>query len=423
MEKIVIIGGGFAGVNLAKNLAGDDQLRVILVDRNNYHFFPPLLYQVATGFIEPSNICYPFRKLFQHNSNVSFRLGEFISIDVLEKKITLSTGTIYYDKAVFAGGAQTNYFGMPNIEKNAYPLKNVNDAIEFRNYFINILEMASITQNEMERRKMLTIVIAGAGPTGIEIAGMLADLKRYVLPKDYPEIVPCSSEIRICLVDSAPVVLMPMSTFSQESTTKDLKKMGVDIKLNYQISDYDNDVVSFTNGEAIETKTLIWAAGITCQILDGIPDSCYGKGKRLLVDAFGQVCGIENVYAVGDCCLYRTDNSFPNGHPQLAQVAIQQGRTLAQNLSRLNRKRRLSPFSYHDKGTMAIIGRNKAVVDIPKPKLHFRGLIAWLIWIFIHLMSLISYRNRIKTLYNWVGRYLDMNGALRLMIRSQKRYR
>ena len=421
MKKVVIIGGGFAGINLATGLAGKKDFHVTVVDRNNYNFFPPLLYQIATGYLEPSNISYPFRRLWREKENISFHMAEFQRVIPEENKVVLSTGEMSYDYLVYATGTKTNYFGLENVQRNALPMKTLNDALELRNYLLQIMECAAQTSDEEERRKLLTIVVAGAGPTGVEISGMLAEMKKKIVPKDYPELKGNTFESHIYLVDAGNKVLAPMSEKSQADTFDALTKLGVEIKLGLQVKDYVDDTVIFTNGETIETKTLVWAAGVTSSVFEGIPLSCYGRGKRLIVDEYNEVKGMPNIFAIGDTCLQTSDNKFPNGHPQLAQPAIQQGRRLAKNFIAIESGKTRQPFSYYDKGTMAIIGWNKAVVDIPKPKLHFKGFIAWLMWIFVHLMFLINYRNRIRTLYNWATAYFSKDQTLRMIIRPESK--
>ncbi len=415
--KIVIIGGGFAGINLARALEAQKQFQITLVDRNNYNFFSPLLYQVSTSFLEASNISYPFRKLFQRK-NITFRLGEFKNLVAAENKVILSTGTLSYDYLVFATGTETNYFGLENVKKYALPMKTVNDALELRNSILQRMEKATITTEDSERKKLMTVVVAGGGPTGVEISGMLAEMRRNIFWKDYPELR--GIDFNIYLVDAGAKVLAPMSEQSQNYTYQALVDMGVKVKMHTQVKDFSNDKVVFASGESIDTKTLIWAAGVTASNFEGISTEKYGKGKRLLVDEFNLVTGMGNVYAIGDTCLQTTDSGFPMGHPQVAQVAIQQGKNLAKNFLRISDQKPLSPFQYKDKGSMAIIGRNKAVADLPKPKLHFAGFIAYFMWVFIHLMSLINYRNRIKTLYNWMGAYLTKDQSLRMIIRPDK---
>jgi len=413
-KRVVIIGGGFGGVNLALHLKNDPGFKITLVDKNNYNFFPPLIYQVATGFLENSNISYPFRKLFQKYSNILFRLGELVKVDPVSHTIRLNNGELSYDWLVFATGAETNYFGMENIRRNAIPMKNVNDALVMRNTLLKRLELATITEDPAERKKFLTIVVAGGGPTGVEVSGMLADLRVHSFPKDYPELM--GTGANLYLVDGGAHLLAPMSAASQNDTFDALEKMGVIIKLQTQVKDFANDKVVLSTGEVIETKNLIWAAGVTAIQFDGIPASCYGKGRRLLADPFNKVIGLDDIYAIGDTCLQTHDAAYPNGHPQLAQTSIQQAKLLASNFRSIASGKPLQAFHYKDLGTMAIIGRNKAVADLPH-QIHFKGFIAWFMWLFIHLMSLITYRNRIKTLYNWTVSYLNKDQSLRFIVR------
>lgn len=414
-KKIVIVGGGFAGVNLAKKLAGHEGFDIVLVDKNNYNFFPPLIYQVATGYLETSNISYPFRKLFRGKKNFMFRLGELEEVFPDQKKLMLSTGEISYDYLVFATGCVTNYFGMENVERDAIPMKTVSDALQLRNTLLERLEQASRETDPEERRKLLTVVVAGGGPTGVEISGMFAEMKKNIIIKDYPELKGASGEIY--LVDGLKAVLTPMSEKSQQYTYDMLTKMGVKIRLNAMVKDFSDDTVYFANGDSITSKNLIWAAGVTAIAFKGLPEAVFGRGKRMAVDEFNKVQGLEDVYAIGDTCIQLTDANFPQGHPQVAQVAIQQGDNLGKNLVKSLNNQQLKPFSYVDKGSMAIIGRNKAVADLPKPKLFFSGFIAWVMWLFIHLLSLINYRNRIKTLYNWTVAYFTKDQSLRMIVR------
>jgi NADH dehydrogenase len=417
--QIVIIGGGFAGINLAKELVSHKGIEVTLVDKNNYNFFSPLIYQVATAFLEPSSISYPFRKFFAGKKNLKFRLGELQKVIPDQRKIVLNNGELDYDYLVFATGAETSYFGMDNVRKNAIPMKTLNDAIEMRNALLKNLEKAAICKDIRKRRSLLTIVVAGGGPTGVEVSGMLAEMRKNIVLKEYPELATVASHIY--LVDGGDALLAPMSQASQIDTLKAITQLGVEVKLNAQVVDYVNDTVYFANGETIQTKNLIWAAGITAKKFDGIPEESYGRGKRMITDEFNKVKSTENIFAIGDTCIEMSDAAFPNGHPQVAQVAIQQGINLANNFKLMLQNKSLKAFKYNDKGSMAIIGKMKAVVDLPNPKLHFKGSFAWLIWLFIHLISLITYRNRLQTLYNWMVAYFSKDQALRMIIRPEKR--
>ncbi len=416
---IVIIGGGFAGINLAKALTNEKGITVTLVDKNNYNFFPPLIYQVATAFLEPSSISYPFRKFFAGKKNLQFRLGELLKVIPNENKVILNNGELVYDQLVFATGAETSYFGMENVRKNAIPMKTLNDAINMRNTLLKNLEKAAICKDMRKRRKLLTIVVAGGGPTGVEVSGMFAEMRKSILIKEYPELETSASNIY--LVDGGDALLSPMSVASQQDTLEAVTKLGVVVKLNTRVVDYKEDTVFFADGNTIQTKNLIWAAGITAREFEGIPAESYGRGKRILTDAFNKVNGTTNIFAIGDTCIQLTDENFSQGHPQVAQVAIQQGLNLAENFKNLLQQKALKPFIYKDKGSMAIIGKNKAVVDLPKPNLHFKGFFAWMIWLFVHLMSLITYRNRINTFYHWMIAYFSKDQSLRMIIRPDKR--
>jgi NADH dehydrogenase len=417
--QIVIIGGGFAGINLAKELTNHNGIEVTLVDKNNYNFFPPLIYQVATGFLEPSSISYPFRKFFAGKKNLQFRLGELQKVIPAENKIILNNGELHYDHLVFATGAETSYFGMENVKKNAIPMKTLNDAIEMRNALLKNLEKAAICKDIHERRKHLTIVVVGGGPTGVEVSGMFAEMRKNILLKEYPELQTSASNIY--LVDGGDALLSPMSLESQADTLEAVTQLGVVVKLNTRVVDYKDDTVFFADGKTIQTKNLIWAAGVSAREFEGIPAESYGRGKRMATDAFNKVNATNNIYAIGDTCIQLNDVDFPGGHPQVAQVAIQQGINLAENFKRMVQNKPLKPFKYNDKGSMAIIGKNKAVVDLPKPKMHFNGFLAWMIWLFVHLMSLITYRNRLNTFYHWMIAYFSKDQSLRMIIRPEKR--
>lgn len=414
-KHIVIIGGGFAGINLAKKLASDNHYHITLVDKNNYNFFPPLIYQVASGFLETSGICYPFRKLFRKHTNIRFRMSELIAVDTVKQVCRLNNGQIAFDYLVFACGAYTNYFGNENIRKNAIPMKTVEDALHMRNTLLQTLEQACRVTDLSERKKLMTIVVAGGGSTGVEVAGVLAELKKEILKKDYPELQ--HEPGQIFLVSSAAQLLEQMSELSHQQAYSALSKLGVCIRLNTQVLDFFDDKVILSNEEIIPAKNLIWAAGIVAHPITGIPSQCIGKGKRMITDAYNQVVDLDGVYAIGDTCIQLHDPAFPNGHPQLAQTAIQQGLNLAGNLRRMMRGEKMQPFLYRDKGNMAIIGRNIAVCDLFKSRLHIGGFAALLLWLFVHLTSLINYRNKLKTLYNWTAAYFTRDQPLRMIIR------
>jgi NADH dehydrogenase len=415
--KVLIVGGGFAGMNLAKALAGKKDIEVILVDKNNYHFFPPLLYQVATAFIEPSNISYPFRKMFQHKHNIRFYNGELLNINPDKNYIETDTGTLYYDYLVLAMGTETNYFGMENVKQHALPMKTIDDALNMRNQLLLNMERATRTSDEKERVKLTNIVIAGGGPTGVEVAGMLAEMGIKVIQKDYPELQ--YNNGRIYLVDSGKTLLSPMSVKSQKEAYATLKKLGVHIILGTAVRDYVNDKVILANGEEIVTSTMIWASGVIARSAPGLPAESIGRGRRIIVDEHNRVTGTTNIFAIGDVCLQTTDKNYPNGHPQLAQVAIQQGKLLAQNLENIASGKVLQPFRYKNKGTMAIIAKFKAVVDLPKG--FYKGFFAWLTWLFIHIIPIAGFRNKAKLAYNWFWSFITDDPTLRLIIRPRKK--
>jgi NADH dehydrogenase len=416
-KNIVIIGGGFAGINLAKELGNNPHFSITLVDKNNYNFFPPLIYQVATAYLEPSSISYPFRKLFAEKTNLHFRLGSLVKVETELNQVILNNGSLSYDILVFATGAETNYFGNENIRKNSIPMKTLSDAIIMRNTLLLRMEQASISNDPKEVEKLLTLVIAGGGPTGVEISGMFAEMKLGILRKDYPELKGKGGGIY--LVDGGKAVLSPMSEKSQQDTAAVLNKLGVTLIMNTHVEDFSDDTVVLSDGAKIISKNLIWAAGVTAKTFEGIPAAWYGRGKRLLVDEHNKVIGSDNVYAVGDTCLQTSDEAFPAGHPQVAQVAIQQGKQLAKNMIRAQGGKNLLAFKYKDRGSMAIIGYANAVVDLPSPKLHLNGFIAWLAWLFIHLVSLITYRNKARTFWNWTVAYFSKDQSLRMIIRPK----
>ena len=331
--KVVILGGGFAVINLARELASRQDFQVTLIDRNNYHFFPPLIYQVSTSFIEPSNISYPFRRMFQKKSNLRFFLGSVEHVNIDDRIVETDTGDVPYDFLVIALGTETNYFGMENVRKNALPMKTIDDALNLRNHLLMNLEKVVRMSDGPEREKLINIVIAGGGPTGVEISGMLAEMRKNILRKDYPELM--NMRGNIYLVDAGPALLGPMSKKSQQEAAKVLTGLGVKIKLNTAVKDYADGIVMLSDGSTIPSATVVWASGVTAVSVPGIPAASIGRGRRILVDEFNAVAGVDNVFAIGDISYMTADPAYPNGHPQLAQTAIQQGKLLAQNFGRL----------------------------------------------------------------------------------------
>ena len=417
-KHIVLVGGGFAGLNFAMQLYNNKFYDVTLVDKNNYNYFTPLLYQVATGFLEPSNISYPFRKLFR-KKGIAFRMAALLRVDTEANTLYLSDGgELAYDILVFAAGSKTNFFGNEAVRRNAFSLKGINDGLLMRNGLIRTLEKAAVEQDTAERQKLLTVVIAGGGPTGVELAGMLAEMKKYIIGRDYPEMEASALEIHV--IDSAPYLLAPMSGKTHREAYSALTRLGVRVKLNTLVAQYENDKVYLSDGEIIHAKTLIWAAGVTANVFTGISEDSLGRGKRMITDAFNRVGGYDNIYAIGDISVQLTDKAYPFGHPQLAQPAIQQGKTLAKNLISQAKGRPMKPFKYFDRGDMAIIGRKLAVADLFKNRVHVNGLPGLLSWLFIHLISLVNYNNKIKTLYNWAVAYLTCDQALRMIFGAEQ---
>lgn len=418
MKKLVVVGGGFAGLELIKGLGNSEDYQIILVDSNNYNFFPPLIYQVSTGFMEPSAISYPFRKILRKFKNARFRLGTLEKVVPEENKIVVSNGEIEYDILVMATGTETNFFGNKSIEKYSLPMKTISDALSLRNVILTRFDRATRIHNPEERKKCLTFVIAGAGPTGVELSGILAEIKTSIIIKDYPELDE-NDFGEIHLIDGQDSVLAPMSKKAQEYTSKKLSELGVKLTMNTKVNDFDGETVYLSNGEEIHTKNLIWAAGVSAKTFDGFSKESFGAGRRLKTNQFNLVHSYDNIYALGDCALILGDEDYPKGHPQLAQPALQQAKNLAKNLNKKNNK--WKAFQYTDKGSLAIIGRNKAVLDFPGQKQSLKGFIAWLIWIFVHIMGLVNFKNKVRTLYNWLGYYIYKDQYFRMIIKPTER--
>ncbi len=412
--RVIIIGGGFGGIQLAKKLA-KAKVQVVLFDRNNYHTFQPLLYQVATAGLEPDAIAGPLRKLLENTKNILFRMAEVRQIKPESNTIITDIGNITYDHLVIACGTRTNFFGDPEKFKDAFPLKQVPQALDLRSHILQNFEQAVLMSDQDDLEKLLNIVIVGGGPTGVELSGALGELKKHVLPKDYPDID--FDNMNIYLVEGLDRLLGGMSDFADKKAQKYLKKFEVRVKLKTMVESYDGEYVTFKNGEKIKSNTLVWAAGVTGNIIDGLPEDSI-VNNRYKVNRFNQIAGTENIYALGDIAFMETED-FPKGHPMLAPVAMQQGDHLAKNFKLLFQEKPLKPFKYFDKGSMATVGRNKAVVDLPKG-LHFGGFFAWFVWMFIHLVSIIGFRSKLVVLTNWIWNYFTYDRGIRLIIRPFK---
>ena len=414
-KRIVIIGAGFAGLKLARKIYKHN-FQVVLIDRNNYHQFQPLFYQVATSGLEPSAISFPLRKIFQKVKNVYIRVAEVEKIIPDEKLLETSLGTTWYDYLVIATGATTNFFGMESFATNSIPMKSVPEALNLRNTLLENFEKAVTRNNKNEVSGLLNVVVVGGGPTGVEVCGALAEMKKFVLPKDYPELD--FKQMTITLVEANDHLLHGMSKVAGEKAYKYLTDLGVEIKLEHKVMNYDGLEVSLEDRESFRTNNLIWAAGVKGQMPLGIEPELVVRGNRIKVNEFNQVGDLPDVFAIGDiACMETVD--YPDGHPQVAQVALQQAKNLAINLLNLQRNKELILFHYHDKGSMATIGRNRAVVDLPR--LHFAGFPAWLVWMFVHLMSIVGVKNRLLIFINWLWNYLTYDQSLRLILRSASR--
>ena len=417
-KEVIVIGGGFAGLEFIKKMGSDERYRITLVDVNNYNFFPPLIYQVSTGFMEPSAISYPFRKILQNKKNVRFRLGELQKVVPETKKVVLADGALHYDILVMATGTESNFFGNKNIERYSLPMKTISDALSLRNTILTRLDRATRLEDRDERKKFLNFVIAGAGPTGVELSGILAEMRASILKKDYPELADDDMG-DIYLVDGNDAVLAPMSKNAQNYTDKKLRELGVEVLLNTFVKDFVDETVYLSDGTTISTKNLIWAAGVRAKQFDGFRPESIGQGGRLMTNFYNLVEGYDNIYALGDCAIIQTDKAYPYGHPQLAQPAMQQARNLAANFKR--EKGSWKPFSYTDKGSLAIIGRNKAVLDFPGQKAFISGFAAWLIWIFVHIVGLVNFKNKVTTLLNWIGYYIYKDQIFRMIFKPSVR--
>lgn len=416
LPRVVIVGGGFAGINLAKTLA-NKSVQVVLIDKRNYHTFQPLLYQVSSAGLEPDSIAYPLRKIIKNHKNTFFRLAEVKHVNAENNELITSIGPITFDYLVIATGTKTNYFGNASIETNSMPMKKVPQALNIRSLILQNFEQAAITDDKALRKALLNFVIVGGGPTGVELAGAIAELKNHILPRDYRDLIP--ADMQIYLLEGGNRVLPSMSKHASKKAARFLTKLGVLVHCNTFVKDYDGKRVVTNLSLELQSETLIWAAGVTGNPVKGLDaNSLIDRANRYKVNEFNQVEGYTNVFALGDIALMQTD-AYPKGHPQVAQPAIQQGVLLGRNLMRLINGKPLKAFKYKDKGSMATVGRNKAVVDLKHYK--FAGFFAWFVWMFIHLMALVGFRNRVIVFFNWCYNYINFDKAARLIIRPFKK--
>lgn len=411
MPRIVIIGGGFGGINLAKKLK-NKPVEVLMLDKHNYHTFQPLLYQVAMGAIEADSIGFPLRRIFTNQKNFTFNLAEVKTIDAEKNTITADIGEISYDYLVIATGANTNFFGNKDIEHYTMPMKNISEALNIRSFMLQNLEKAVIATDQKEKDALMTFVVVGGGPTGVELSGALAEMRNKILCKDYPTL--CREEMRVHLVEGKPVVLGAMSGAASAAAKAALLKMGVTIHNGVHVQSYDGCTLKIDNGVEVDARNVFWAAGVMGEMPGGLTSGTIANGKRIVVDEIGRVQGYQNIFAIGDVSAMITPE-LPNGIPGMAQGAIQTGRHLAKNLMHIISGEPTVPFRYWDKGSLATVGQSKAVADIGR--FHFHGFFAWMLWMFVHLMSLMGFSNKLSVLVSWASKYLVRNTDNRLIVR------
>lgn len=413
-KRVVIVGGGLGGLELAFKLV-DDEFQVVLVDKNNYHQFPPLIYQVASGGLEPSSISFPFRRLFQGRKDFFFRMAEVQSVNTAEKTIQTTVGEIEYDYLVLAAGAKTNFFGNKDIEATTLPMKSVSEAMRLRNTILRNLELAETEDDPVRKQALMNIVIVGGGASGVEIAGAVAEMKKNIIARDYPDLD--SSQMHIYLVNAGDRLLAGMDPVSSKRAERDLKDLHVHIRQPQFATEYKDGVLKTSAGLEIPAQTVIWVSGICANTIEGVPAESVGHAGRLLTDRFCRVKGLQDVYAIGDLSLIGGDEEYPLGHPQLAQVAMQQAKTVAKNLKAVLKGKEVKPFRYKNLGVMATIGRNHAVAEISGKK--FGGFPAWALWLVVHLRSILGVKNKTFILLNWVWNYINYKQSLRLILKAK----
>lgn len=413
MKKIIVLGAGFAGLNIVRTLR-NSQTEILVIDKLNYHQFQPLFYQVATARLEASSISFPLRKHFQKYKNVSYRLAEAQKIDSHNKTLITNIGNFSYDVLIIATGCTTNFFGNQQIQEKAYPMKSIPEALQLRNKILLTFEKA-VNVNPTERKALMNFVIVGGGPTGVELAGALIELKKNILPKDYPDMD--FSDLTVYLVEGGKNLLGPMSHASHKMSRKYLEEMGVIVITENVVKNYDGNTVYLNDGNTIKSQQLIWAAGVTGNMIEGINIAAIARGNRIKVDRYMRVMGMQNIFAIGDIA-YMETTQYPNAHPQVASVAIDQGKLLGKNL-KTNNTNLWKEFTYKDKGSMATIGKQKAVVDLPK--FSFQGKLAWFFWMFLHLMLILSVRNKLIVFINWMISYFTNDTSLRLIIKEKNK--
>lgn len=413
--KIIVLGGGFGGVEVARRLKSKN-VDVLLIDRYNFHTFQPLMYQVATGTLASDSISFPLRKMFKSQDNFRFRLAEILSVDPEKKVVHTSVATYRYDFLVIATGATSNFFGNTQVEKYSLPMKSVKEALNIRSYVLQNLEEAVLRKHQHDRERYLNFVVVGGGPTGVELSGAIAEIQLHMLKKDYPELK--QHEMKVFLIEGQDKVLSALSEKSSKNAEKYLKDLGVEVLLNVQVTDYDGNTITLSNNRQIPTKTVIWGAGVKGQFPKGLYKCQIERGHRIRTDSQCRVVNYENIYAIGDTSAFISE-STPNGLPGVAPVAQQQGRYVAQHILKTLSNKSVQDFVYKDKGSMATVGRNRAVVDMGS--LHLKGFLAWAVWMFVHLVSIFGFRNKMVTFVNWTIKFFTKNSGIRLIINKYER--